>query len=66
MQISIGLNKSLPYNSIIYLDDDNIIDENDSTMVIIKGNENNQAEIIGNNITAEKLLMRESLWLMLC
>ncbi|RLI72431.1 hypothetical protein DRO97_08900 [Archaeoglobales archaeon] len=55
VSVSIGANKSLPYNSIIYLDDDNVTDV-DSTIVVIKGNENSQAEIVGNNtITAEKL-----------
>ena len=56
MQISIGDNRTLPGNAIIYLDDDTVINENDSNMVYIRGNSNIEAEIISNTtITAENI-----------
>lgn len=54
--VSLGTNRTLPNNATIYLDDDTVPDEDDSTMVVIKGNSSNIAEIIGNNtIEAEKI-----------
>lgn len=56
VQISLGTNKTLPQNATIYLDDDTVINEDDSSMVIIRGNESNLAEIIGTiTITAENI-----------
>jgi len=56
IQISLGQNKLLPYNTLIYLDDDTTPNANDANQVVVRGNSNNRAEIVGNtNITADKL-----------
>ena len=56
IQVSIGANKTLPHNATIYLDDDTVPNESDATMIVIRGNEENIAEIVGNStITADRL-----------
>ncbi|MBO8183037.1 MAG: hypothetical protein H0Z28_09635 [Archaeoglobus sp.] len=56
IQISLGSNKLLPQNTEIYLDDDTIPDASDPTQVVIIGNNDNKAEIVGDStITADKL-----------
>lgn len=56
VQVSLGTNRTLPFNATLYLDDDTVPASNDSSMVIIRGNESNVAEIAGiSTITANNL-----------
>jgi len=48
-QCSLGTNKTLPQNATIFLDDDTVINDAPS-MVVTRGNSNDEAEIIGNSI----------------
>jgi|Deesub1362B_J571_1020462.scaffolds.fasta_scaffold00182_7 hypothetical protein len=50
------MNLSRILQNLFYFDDDTVINEGDSSMVVIRGNERNLAEITGTStITAENV-----------